>query len=227
MPSHQYNALSGYWELLLDNASTVSDAASGLHCVCPVNAPNGYVCFAKCGQENRFVARKIATGLETQLIVMSSGGKQEAAADSRYCIMAQKISQGKQFDSLDLIATIFDTEEGAFLDFSTQPALNQFRQVGGSGSKTRALWVQNGRQVNGFEGGDPVGRIRRVTFTSATKIQYVLEQRSAGGQTIAFREYERSFVLSNGSMGAITESSRSPWVVNPQSPTQPTWIRFP
>jgi parallel beta-helix repeat protein len=228
-PTHQYNNTTKFYELLLADSSVVS--SSGVHCLQPVNGPNGFVTFVKAGNVAQTVARKISTGAEyinsEQTAGIGGGYNRWANDGSRYIIGARRVTHGKQFFYRDLVAYIFDTQAPEkWLNFATlgRPTLDIFRAVG-AGQKPLALWVKNGNQVTGFENSDPLGIVRRFTFISATLIDFVLEQRigdNDGNITAAFVRCQRQFTLATGAMSAI--SIVATHTVNAAIPTAPAWL---
>lgn len=219
MPVKEWNATTGLWAIRADDNSLISKSHNLLD---PFNAPNGYVGYVKAGQDSRFGMTKLSTTLEVEAAPLrDAGGKIFSAVDSRYALMVQRISMGKQFDYFDAGAVIFDTLAGAFLDFDALgvPSINV---VHDSGGQHNMLWVQNGRQIGApWVGTDPPGKVRRITVTS-TLIEYVLAQVNAGGQTIGFTRQQRSINLATGAMGTITETATHTVDVN--SPSQPVWF---
>jgi len=234
MPTEQFNAVSHWYELSLDDSSVVS--APNVHCMQPVNGPNGFVTFIRAGNVAESVARKISTGAEYVISAQNGGmggGYNQWANDGRYIVGAKRVHQGKQFQYRDLVAYIFDSRAGSegWLNFASlgRPTLDIFRGTG-AGQKPLALWVKNGNQVDNFNGTDPKGIVRRFNFKTPTLIDFVLEQRinpvnhneDDQSPTSAFLRCQRSFVLVSGEMSAFNVVDT--WPVDSGNPQPPPWL---
>jgi len=221
MPTQEFNLATHFWQSRLDDGTILSANAQGLHCLQPFNGPNGFVVLAKTGWDNTGIARKSTTGVEYRN--EEGGAWQTWAHDGRYVIGAKRIHHGKQFHSRDAIAYIFDTQLEKWLNFVElgRPLMDIFRGVG-SGQKSPALWVHNGKQVNGFEGNDIGGVIvRRMTFLSPTVLDYVLvEQPESNHPSNSFYRMQRTFILATGEMSAPTIIDHVPTNMN----SLPTWL---
>lgn len=215
----QFNNSTGLWEIQLADSTIVSSPTE--NCNQPFSA-NGYVVYFRCGHDNVYVARKLSNSVETTVkITEQDGGYSVFTNDSRYIGVANAVKQGKNFDPQDLVAMIFDTLAGTWLDFSAQPILNVFREVGG-GAKPNCLWVKNGNQVGGFENSDPGGRVRRITWLSPGLLEWVTMQVNSNAVAVSYERYQRSITLSSGVMAAITQTAS--WPVNITAPTEPSWL---
>lgn len=204
MISSVYNSTRQLYEIVTDTGQVINDP--GLHCVDPVPLCGDYLGFLKCGNAFTFSVVKLSTNQKFDLIVFGSptngGGTIVGANDGRYIVMAQRVSQGKNDLPLDLIAVIFDTQTQQYLNFSTLPILQVFRGVG-SGQKPQALWIKNGRQVSGFEGTDPIGAVRRISFLQPNIIEFVITQTATNELTNNILRCTRTIDLTNGSLGNI------------------------
>lgn len=218
---HQWNTSSKQWEIKLADNSIVS-GGSPPHLLNPYVFGN-WLFFVRVGFTNKFIARKISTGVEFSLIPNDQIGCRFVAAydGSRYVTIAMRANQGKYSEVQEVLAAVFDTTGEAWLNFSAQPELSQYHPIANPGVPT-VLWIHNGHQVQGFDSGDPGTRVRRVTLLSPTSVEFVTMETNTIGQATSYILFQRDFTIPAGVLGPIVQMNSH--TQNPNAATEPVWL---
>lgn len=213
--------LNSQWRAQLSDGSIFDHPNLNVLCL---HEFGNYLIYSLVGTENWLVAKNRITGTELKIHPSGqAGGFFECLSDSHYVVVSMALKHGKHSSIPgELLLAYFDLITGQWLDFSSQPALNVFKNIGAS-SDPYFLWVHNGHQVNGYEGNDPGGVIINYKLISVNEIWWT-SQEFASAVVTSFSKWKRTISLPSGEMSAISQSNY--WPVTSPNYTEPDWLRL-